>query len=356
MKPKQLDIFEEPISTPQATGRASSGKARMNKLTKEERSNLASHAATQRWSGPRAVGSITDIAELRLAEGMVSLPCAVLADGTRVLTEKGFLAALGRTGRPRRAIMDESGLTKSPPFLEAENLRQFITKELREASVPIPFQTALGFKAWGYRAELLPQVCELYLKAKDKGVLIPVQYPIADACAILIRGLAQVGIIALVDEATGYQNDRTRDALAQILRAFIARELQPYVKTFPTDYYSNMFRLRGLNYPADPVRRPQYFGVLTNDIVYSRLAPGVLTELRKVVPRNQDGRPTAKYFRMLTSNIGYPKLREHLGAVVALMKVSATYSEFHARLNEHYPQHGQLVLPYEPAQDSGLGF
>jgi hypothetical protein len=53
-------------------------------------------------------------------------------------------------------------------------------------------------------------------------------------------------------------------------------ELQPYVPTFQDDYYREIFRLRGLEFPQDTVRRPQYFGSLTNDIVYKRLAPGVL--------------------------------------------------------------------------------
>src|SRR5208283_382525 len=157
------------------------------------------------------------------------------------------------------------------------------------------------------------------------------------ACDILVRGLAQVGIIALVDEATGYQRDRAADALAKILEAFIAKELQPWVKTFPSDYYEQLFRLRGLQYPTFTVQRPQYFGCLTNNIVYKRLAPGVLAELKKVVPRNEDGRPTAKYFQKLTTNVGYPKLREHLGGVVAIMKLSADYSDFMVKLNKLYP-------------------
>jgi P63C domain len=98
---------------------------------------------------------------------------------------------------------------------------------------------------------------------------------IAQQCEILVRGFARVSIIALVDEATGFQRDRAKNALAQILEAFVAKELQPRIKTFPDDYYAQLFRLRGLEYPNDSVKRPQYFGTLTNDIVYKRLAPGV---------------------------------------------------------------------------------
>jgi hypothetical protein len=150
--------------------------------------------------------------------------------------------------------------------------------------------------------------------------------------AVLVRGFARVGIVALVDEATGYQRDRAKDALARILEAFIDKELQPWVKTFPSDYYAQMFRLRGLEFPRDSVLRPQYFGVLTNDIIYKRLAPGVLDELRRVISKNDTGRPEHKFFQKLTSNIGYPKLREHLGAVVAVMRMSKDWGDFMLKL------------------------
>ena len=77
-----------------------------------------------------------------------------------------------------------------------------------------------------------------------------------------------------------------------------------------------MFRLRDMEYPTDTVQRPRYFGLLTNDIVYDRLAPGVAEELKKANPKNEKGRRKHKNFQWLTTNVGYPKLREHLGAVV----------------------------------------
>jgi hypothetical protein len=86
--------------------------------------------------------------------------------------------------------------------------------------------------------------------------------------------------------------------------------------------------LRGLENPTTSVKRPQYFGVLTNDIVYKRLAPGVLDELKRVTPKNDAVRPKNKFFQRLTNNIGYPKLREHLGAVVSIMKLSGDWVSF----------------------------
>jgi hypothetical protein len=188
----------------------------------------------------------------------------------------------------------------------------------------------------------------VYLSARDAGALLAPQQKFAKACEIIVRGLAHVGIVALVDEATGYQSERAKNALAMILEAFIAKELQPWIQTFPTEYYRELFRLRGLDFPTASVKRPQYFGNITNDIIYKRLAPGVLMELKRVTPRNDDGRPKAKYFQSLTANAGYPKLREHIGKVIMLMQLSVDYNQFKVQLDKHLPVYTpQLSLMFE---------
>jgi len=182
---------------------------------------------------------------------------------------------------------------------------------------------------------------------------------LADRCEILVRGFARIGIIALVDEATGYQSDRAKDALAKILEAFIDKELQPWVQTFPADFYREMFRLRGLKFPTDTVKRPQYFGVLTNNVIYKRLAPGVLTELKRLTPRRDtSGMHKHRFFQLLTTNVGYPKLREHLGSVVTMMKLSDDWPDFMEKIDRLHPQYGEtfaLALDYEKGDDDGKG-
>jgi hypothetical protein len=113
-----------------------------------------------------------------------------------------------------------------------------------------------------------------------------------------------------------------------------------------------------LEYDAASVKRPQYFGTLTNDIIYKRLAPGVLAELKKVVPKSDSGRRKAALSQALTKNVGYPKLREHLGAAVAFMKLSRNYHDFIEKMDTHYPRFGEqyrLPFDYEPDRDDGYG-
>jgi len=338
-----------------STGRAKGGIARSESLTSERRKQIAKAAANARWKGDLQKAACTGAIHI----GDIEIPCAVLTDGTRVLTQYGFLKAIGRSPRP--AAGRGSSVEKIAPFLDLDNLKPFVSKELADSTKPIIFQTENGGRAFGYRADLLPKVCEVYLAARDAGSLLAPQKKFANKCEIIVRGLAHIGIVALVDEATGYQAERAKNALATILEAFIAKELQAWVQTFPTEYYRELFRLRGLDFPTASVKRPQYFGTITNDIIYKRLAPGVLEELKRITPRNDDGRPKAKYFQSLTTNAGYPKLREHIGKVLMLMQLSKNYNDFKHKLDTYLPIYTpQLALmfegyPEQSAIDDGTG-
>lgn len=156
---------------------------------------------------------------------------------------------------------------------------------------------------------MLADLCEALLAARSAGVFQKQQEHVAKQAEILVRRFASIGIIALVDEATGYQRDRAKDALAKLLEAWVAKELQVWVQTFPREYYEHMFRLRSLDFDPSSVKRPQYFGHLTNDIVYKRLESGVLKKLRRLTPRSGTGRPAARYSQSLTRNIATPNLR-----------------------------------------------
>jgi hypothetical protein len=335
------------------TGRSKGGIARAKVLSAEERSAIASRAALVRW-GEELPDAICGSPERPLVIGGIPLEAYVLEDGTRVLTQGGFLTALGR--HPKANVRREGGEERFPAILQGKNIAQFISDEILEMSRPIAFRTPSGNKASGYRAELLPAVCEIYLKARDAGVLPANQKPVAKQAEILVRGFAHVGIIALVDEVTGYQDLRAKNALSRILELYVAKELQPWVRTFPDDYYREMFRLRKVDYPQDSVHRPQYFGHLTNDVIYKRLAPGVLDELKKVTERADDGRRKHKYFQRLTSNLGYPALREHLGSVVTIMKLSKDWRRFYETLDRLHPQYGTTMpLPFDWGEDTGEG-
>ena len=280
-----------------------------------------------------------------LVIGDIEIPCYVLSDETRVLSQGGFARSIGRKGGPKAGHDD---LFKLPVFLQSQNLKPFISNELVTSSKPIQSQPATGGQvAIGYRATLLPQVCEVYLKAREAGRLRASQLHIAERAEVLIRGLATVGIIALVDEATGYQRIRSERALATILEKFIAKELQPWKQTFPYEFYEQIFRLKGWTGP-DGVKRPSVIGRYTNDIVYARVAPGVLEELRKLNPSVPGGGRKWRHHQRFTPDPGYIKLNQHLAAVIALMRAARNWGQFQRNLKRAFPQlRDQLEFDFE---------
>jgi hypothetical protein len=89
---------------------------------------------------------------------------------------------------------------------------------------------------------------ERWVSARAAGKLQEQQLDKAQGAEELMRALADVSIVALVDEATGLQQYRARDELQKILAAYIAPELLPWAKRFPDIYYEHLHRVRGWKY------------------------------------------------------------------------------------------------------------
>ncbi len=239
---------------------------------------------------------------------------------------------------------EDAQSAKLPNFLLYASVKPFVYRHFHDLpQITVKYRTKGGSMANGIKAEIIPRICDVWIDADDSGGLAERQKEIAKKAKLLMRALAHTGIIALVDEVTGYQKDRASDALSKILEAFIAKELQPWVKTFPDEFYEHLFRLRGLIYPTDTVKRPPYFGYLTNDIIYKRLAPGVLEELKNTVPKSPSGKRKYQMHRKLTPEMGHPKLREHLASVVTIMKLSKNYDDFKRKLDQIHPVYGETL-------------
>ena len=321
-----------------ARGASKGGRARAEQLTAEERSAVARTAAAARWGVREAVFN----GELHIGDR--NIPCAVLDDGTRIISQGGFLLSIGRSRTPKAKTGMQVAVDQPPTFLAAKNLKPYVTKDLLASTKPVKDRDQSGGVTFGYNAEALPAVCRVFMEAEENGDLSPPQRHIAKACKIVVMALATVGIVALVDEATGYQEDRARDALAKILERYISEELRQWVKTFPNAYFQELARLRGVHLSRISVKRPQYFGILTNDVVYNRLAPGVLSELQRITPKTKKGRRKHTFHQRLSEDAGHPKLREHLASVIALMKACDDWDTFKKLLDRALPKYKAMPL------------
>jgi len=274
-----------------------------------------------------------------LTIGDTVFPCAVLPDGTRVLSERGVSEALGhiRSGT-EYAKKKGTGTDSQLPVFMMGRVADYMSEELAGVlKNPIPYRHPHGGRrALGFSAELLPSICEAWLAARDANALTKAQGRKAAAAEMIIRGLARVGIVALVDEATGYQKVREKDELYRILEAYISKELLPWAKRFPDNFYEEICRLRGIECKKGR-NWPQFIGKLTNDVVYRRMLPGVLDELKSKNPVTDKGYRLHRHHQYLNDTIGHSALREHILQVIVLMRAADTWHGFMRLLNRVLP-------------------
>jgi len=319
------------------------GQARAETLTAERRREIAREAAQSRWGQDTHVA--THVGELII--GDQALSCAVLEDGTRVLSQSTVLTALGRAEKKGRRVGPGSTELRAP-FLAAQNLQPYIPAELHAISEPIQYrEPSKSLKSWGYRAEMLPMVCDLYLEARKDGELQTNQQHVAKMAEVLIRGLARTGIVALVDEATGYQEVRARYELQMILEAYVQAELRPWVKTFPDEFFKQIYRLQGWDYKPGTSKRTPHVGKLINKYVYEQLPDGVLAELKERNPRNKNGRRSFKHHQLLTADTGNPHLDKQISTVTTLMRIAKDKSDFDDMFERAYTNTEKLPLVIE---------
>ncbi|MCG0050224.1 P63C domain-containing protein [Priestia aryabhattai] len=282
----------------------------------------------------------------KLNLGEKELTCAVLEDGSRIISRNAIFRAFGRTKRGRKkGEVRVANMPELPSFIDANNLTQYITGEIRELLInPVVYRAQNGREVEGYKAQIIPLMCDVYLSARMDKVLTKQQENLAIVSEILVRSLSKLGIVALVDEATGYQAERDKDELQRLLSKYISKELLPWVKRFPDEFYQEMFRLRGWDYPTVSGQRPGIVGHYTNQFVYDHLPPGVKEELQKNNPSVAPGKRKYKHHQFLTDDIGNVHLEKHLLKVITLMQASETWSEFLKKFNRVFGVVEQIEL------------
>jgi len=331
--------------TPQGKG----GNARAAKLTPERRSEIARQGALARSANRGAIPEAEFGSENKpLRVGEIELDCFVLNNSQRVISQRGMFRGLAVTrGGPRDDMRPDDDGAELPRFATQKWLSSHLSSDLEMAlRNPIVF-SAPGFRrVMGYPATILPELCDAILSARAAGDTTERQKVIVDRAEALIRAFAKVGIIALVDEATGYQAYRARDELQKILSAYIAPELLPWAKRFPDAFYEQLHRVWGWPYCPGNNSRNAYIGKLTNQLIYEKLPPGVLGELKQKSPKNvQTGRRTTTLHQGLTEDVGHPSLQSQISATTTLLRATPSgKKELFKKLfnNAFPPMQGQL--------------
>lgn len=332
------------------------GLARAQVLSAKERSEIAKKAAATRWSAE----ATNNVVHHALGEGVVDLVgmkfrCAVLDGEVRVISGTEFMRVMGiyRSGALSTRRTDDLGF-HLPLHLAHKNLRPFIVEDLELVSAlrqPIRYREQGKAIAEGIPGHVIRRILRVWVRAHAAGVLGPSQIRVADKSQVLLDGLADTAIDALIDEATGYQKLRAHNALQQLLAAYVLPEFRPYQTRFPISYYEQLHRVLGWEFNANSSSRSSYIGKLTNKLIYEKLPPGVLDELRRKNPVDSTTkRRKKKHFQFLTDDVGDPHLNRQITSVIALLRATpyGQWKFFEMLFNQAFPpSQGELFFADE---------
>jgi hypothetical protein len=330
------------------------GRVRAERLSPEERRASASKAASMRWAKPPdSLISDLNFSEAPYSSELPPSPFAkhkgelslgghpvdvyVLDTGDRVISLRAVVKTI--SGVDASNLGDYIGVQALKPFINSE----LILGETKEYHLP-----GTQLKGRGITAEQYIEILNGYVRAFEVGALATKrQREIAIKCSIVLGACAKVGLIALIDEATGYQYERAEDALQIKLRAFVAEELREWEKTFPDELWEQFGRLT--NWKGKFHQRPKWWGHLVMELIYHALDPDVAHYLKENRPRPYHGQ---NYHQWLTEDIGLRALIPHIYEVIGIAKTCRDMKELRDKVAEHYgrePVQLTMYLPRRPA-------
>ncbi|MHB9154878.1 MAG: P63C domain-containing protein [Endomicrobiales bacterium] len=324
------------------------GRARANTLTPEERKEIAKKAVMARWEKagklkplvPQVIGTPPPVAEnstpslpYATFSGKLNLglevDCYVLNDLRRVISQRGIVSILGggrESGDLQRYLQNNPLIINDSVAGHAINFK-------------IP---GLPTAAMGYDATVLIEICSKYLEAREQNLLKSNQKEIAKRCEIVIRATAKLGIVALIDEATGYQEVRAKNALQLKLQAFIAEELQEWAQMFPAEFWIELARLESIHY--SPRNRPLRWGRYIMMFVYDAIDSDIGKWLRK---NNPDPHFKKNHHQWL-KDFGKEKVNNQIQRVIAIMKLCRNMEDFKQKFAKVFAK-GPVQLSFDDA-------
>lgn len=251
-----------------------------------------------------------------LKVGDEELPCYVLSDGRRVISRSGAMRFLAQT--------TGGDLEK---YVDVQSLVPFVPRDWKDELVEFTLPEVTHKRVMGLRAETFLEICRAYMRARDAGALTDRQVEIAIRAGAFVTACSTIGLIALIDEATGYQYERAEDALQFKLKLFLADEMRKWEKTFPDDLWLEFGRLTGW---ADPIsRRPKYWGHLVNELVYGYLDPDVAEWLKANAPKPRHGQ---NYHQWLNDQYGLRKLTEHIWLLIGIASTCSSMTDLRQQM------------------------
>lgn len=251
------------------------------------------------------------------------LPCYVLSDGQRVF----------RLSNLTKALRDkEHG--KFGNYLAASNIVKYLPERLRPLTDENHDRTPQGVMEFefdgkiekGYNSEDFMDVCSAFVTANlNNEKLSEAQQEIVKNANKFILATAKIGIVALIDEATGYQAERNSKELQLKMKYFLVDDMnkaREWEKTFPDELWYEFGRLT--NWKGSLKLRPKYWSKLVNALIYRLLDKDIAEFLKNNKPPKYTGQ---KYFQWLNEGYGIKELTQHMWQIIGMAKACKDLEE-----------------------------
>lgn len=256
----------------------------------------------------------------------IEMKCYVTSDKIRLMSLRGTGTVMNIKGAGSGGVLRNLKAKYLEPFL-SDQLKAWIIGASESKFNKI--KPIYGPAFIPFEATLFVDVCKAYIDADNAGALNKQQMITANRLLGIMTAFAKVGIVSIIDEITGYQEERNNTDLQKLFSLYISEEYSPWAKRFPDEFYEQIHRLKGWgSFSKHGRKMPQVIGTYTNDLVYKYLPEGVLEVLKERTPKSEAGNNTKRLHQSLTLEQGIQHLLSHMSTVMALMKVSNTWNDF----------------------------
>jgi hypothetical protein len=153
---------------------------------------------------------------------------------------------------------------------------------------------------------------------------------------IIVRARAKVGIIALVDEATGDQEVRKSGPPVETPGAY-REDMQEWAGMFPEEFWLELARLESTR--CSPRHRPLRWGRYVMLFVYDALDQDVGRKLRELNPN-----PHYRNDHQWLKDFGRQRVNDQIQRVIAVMKMCDDMPQFKRSFERVFGRAHQMEL------------
>lgn len=245
------------------------------------------------------------------------IDCYVLDDGRRVLSQRGIVRQI--VGHDKTGYIDR--------YLDAVTDAE-AKKGL--AHNAFEFLSGGGTRCIGREAKDVAAMANVFVVAALEGRLAPEQMHMAVNANRILAALATIALEALVDEVTGYQEERSKDFLQDRLALLVQDDPAAYKKLWTSSLVRTLCRT--FRVAHDPsVGFPIFLTGIAGKLYDMILTSDVVDAVREKDPHANG----VKYFQHLTER-GRAVLASELSVVETLAIQSANKDEFWSKVRNRY--------------------